>query len=173
MASPDGPEPSLQERYAPRSRCFGCGPANERGLRLRSYLDPDGEALVAAWTPRPEHEAFAGFVNGGILGTLLDCHSNWAAVHHFMARDGLDRAPGCVTAELAVRFLRPTPSGGPLRLRARVVESSARSATVEAAVEAEGIVTATARGRFVAVGPDHPAFDRWAGDATTGGRPAP
>ncbi|MER3418817.1 MAG: PaaI family thioesterase, partial [Chloroflexota bacterium] len=105
MASLGGSGPSLQERYAPRSRCFGCGPANERGLRLGSYLDADGETLVAAWSPGPEHEAFAGFVNGGVLSTLLDCHSNWAAVHHFMTRDGLDSAPGCVTAELAIRFL--------------------------------------------------------------------
>lgn len=163
----DDPGPSLQERYAPRSRCFGCGPANEHGLRLRSYPAPDRDTLAAEWTPRPEHEAFTGFVNGGILGTLLDCHANWAAVRHFMTRDGLERAPGCVTAELAVRFHHPTPSGGPLRLVARVVESSARSATVEATVEAGGIVTASARGRFVAVGPDHPAFDRWRGEAPT------
>lgn len=167
-ASDDGDGRSLQERLAPRSRCFGCGPANEHGLHLRSVPAADGEALVAEWSPRPEHEAFAGFVNGGILGTLLDCHANWAAVHYLMRRDGLERPPGCVTAELAVRFLRPTPSRGPLRLTARVVEAVERSATVEATVEAEGTVTATARGRFVAVGPGHPAFDRWRGDPATG-----
>lgn len=164
MGSEEPPAgPSLQEALAPRSRCFGCGPANDRGLRLRSVVAEDGETLVAVWQARPEHEAFAGFVNGGILSTLLDCHANWTAVHHFMRRDRLERPPGCVTAELAVRFLRPTPSRGPLRLRARVVEASERSATVEATVEVDGVPTATARGRFVAVGPDHPAFDRWQG----------
>ncbi len=154
---------SLQERLAPRSRCFGCGPANEGGLHLRSHVAADGATLVAEWQPAPVHEAFSGFVNGGILGTLLDCHANWAAVHYFMGRGGLDAPPGCVTAELAIRFLRPTPSGAPLGLEARVVEASERSATVEATVMAGGAITATARGRFVAVGADHPAFDRWQG----------
>lgn len=159
----EAPPLSLQERLAPRSRCFGCGPANEGGLHLQSHVAADGETLVAEWQPRPVHEAFSGFVNGGILGTLLDCHANWAAVHHFMRRDGLDAPPGCVTAELAIRFLRPTPSREALRLEARVVEASERSATVEATVAAGGTITASARGRFVAVGADHPAFDRWRG----------
>ena len=79
-------EVSLQERFAPNGRCFGCGPANPRGLRIRSHLDPDG-TVVASWTPRPEHEAWDGIVNGGILGALIDCHSNWTAIAALMARD--------------------------------------------------------------------------------------
>lgn len=167
--TPKLPVRSLQERLAPRSRCFGCGPANEAGLQLRSFVAPDGETLVAEWTPRPEHEAFAGVVNGGVLSTLLDCHANWTAVHRLMRRDGLDRPPGCVTAELAVRSRRPTPSRVPLRLRAWVAEADERSVTVEATVEPEGSVTASGRGRFVAVGPEHPGFDRWQTDRAAGG----
>ena len=62
---------SLQERFAPQGRCFGCGPANELGLRIESREAGDG-TVVADWQPRHEHEAFDGYVNGGILGTLVD-----------------------------------------------------------------------------------------------------
>lgn len=150
---------SVQDRYAPHTICFGCGPANAKGLRIKSH--PSGAELVADWTPEPHHEAFPGMLNGGIIGSLLDCHSNWAACHHLMTRDGLDTPPCTVTADYHVKFLRPTPSAGPVRLRARVVESSADRATIEATLEADGKVTATCRGLFVAVKEGHPAFRRW------------
>jgi acyl-coenzyme A thioesterase PaaI-like protein len=150
---------SLQERYAPRNHCFGCGPANPKGLQIRSFEDGDG--LVADFTPEPHHEAFDGAVSGGILGTLLDCHSNWTAAMHLMKAAGHNTPPCTVTSELHVKLLRVTPSTGPLRLRARVVESSADRATVEASVEAGGKTTATGRGTFVAVKEGHPAFHRW------------
>jgi acyl-coenzyme A thioesterase PaaI-like protein len=150
---------SVQERYAPRNHCFGCGPANPRGLHVRSFEDAEG--LVAEWTPEPHHEAFDGTVGGGILGTLLDCHSNWTAAIHLMRAAGRDTPPCTVTSEFHVRLLRVTPSNGPLRLRARVVDSSPGRATVEATVEADGRTTATCRGVFVAVKEGHPAFHRW------------
>ncbi len=153
-------EPSLQERYSPDSRCFGCGPANEQGLRIASRRAGDGE-LVADWQPRPQHEAFEGALNGGIIGALLDCHSNWAAALDLMDRRGTDAPPACVTAEYAIRLLRPTPTSAPVHLNARVVESDDNRATVEATLEAGGRTTATCRGTFVAVGPGHPAFGRW------------
>ncbi len=152
-------EPSLQERFAAHSRCFGCGPANEQGLRIRSREAGDG--LLADWTPQPHHEAFAGVLSGGVIGTLLDCHSNWAAAMHLMRLRGEDRPPACVTADYAVRLLRVTPTDGPVRLHAGVVEAAADRATVDARLEAGGRVTATCRGTFVAVGPDHPAWGRW------------
>ena len=158
MSEPQQPRP-LQERYAPRSRCFGCGPANERGLRIRSFAE-DG-VVVAEWRASPEHEAFEGAVNGGIVGALLDCHSNWAAAHHLMVRSGGEQPPSTVTAEYAVRLLRPTPSDRGLRLEARVVEASAGRAVVEAQLSADGLVCATFRGTFVAVGPGHPGYGRW------------
>ena len=150
---------SLQERYAPTSRCFGCGPANSHGLRLESH--PDGDGLVATWQPDVQHEAFAGVLNGGIIGALLDCHSNWTAAWHLMARRGADRPPVCVTADYHVRLLRPTPTGGPVTLRSRVVESTDDRVTVEATLSASDQPTATCRGTFVAVGPDHPAYGSW------------
>jgi acyl-coenzyme A thioesterase PaaI-like protein len=150
---------SLQERYAPENGCFGCGPANARGLHVRSF--EEGDALVAEWRAEPHHEAFAGCVNGGIVGALLDCHSNWTAAIHLMKQAGLDRPPCTVTAEFHVRLLRVTPSDAPLRLVARVVESSDDRATVDATIEAGGKATATCRGVFVAVKEGHPAFHRW------------
>ncbi len=152
-------EASLQERYAPRNHCFGCGPANPQGLRIRSF--EEGDELRAEWSPQPQHEAFDGVLNGGILGALLDCHGNWAAAVHLMRKSGKDVLPSTVTSELNVRFLRVTPSDRPLLLRARVVESTADRATVEASVESDGRTTVTCRAVFVAVREGHPAFGRW------------
>jgi acyl-coenzyme A thioesterase PaaI-like protein len=156
------PGPSLQERYAPAGRCFGCGPANPIGLRIGSRPDPaEPDVLIADWTPLPDHEAFVGVLNGGILGTLLDCHTNWTAAWHLMRARGADRPPTTVTLEYAIRLRRPTPSSAPVHLRAWVVDSREDRATVEAEISSGDIVTATGRGTFVAVKPDHPAFDRW------------
>jgi acyl-coenzyme A thioesterase PaaI-like protein len=152
--------PSLQERYAPEGRCFGCGPRNADGLRIQSFVGPDG-TVIADWNPRPEHEAFDGFVNGGIIGTLIDCHSNWTAVAALLERSETTEAPSTVTAEYAVKFRRPTPSDRPLRVIGRAVEVGEDRATVETTVEVDGIVTATGRATFVSVKPGHPAFGRW------------
>jgi len=150
---------SVQQQYAPEGRCFGCGPANERGLRIASH-QADGE-LVADWRPEPHHEAFDGVLNGGIIGALLDCHSNWAAALHLMQAAGADRPPSCVTADYAIHLVRPTPTDRMLHLRARVVDATGRRATVDAQLEADGETTATCHGTFVAVGPEHAAFGRW------------
>jgi len=150
---------SLQDRYAPRNRCFGCGPANERGLRIKSFVS--GEELVAEWRPEPHHAAFDGILNGGIIGTLLDCHSNWAATYHLMQKSGETAPPCTVTADFHVRLKRPTPMDGPVTVRARVVESAEDRAVVEATLEARGLVTATCRATFVAVKEGHPAYHRW------------
>lgn len=152
---------SLQERYAPRTICFGCGPANPDGLHIGSFPSGDGDEVVADWLPGPNHEAFPGVLNGGVIGTLMDCHSNWTAAYWLMRRRGTDKPPTTVTADYAIKLLRPTPSDGPVHLRARVVESTDDRATVEATLEADGRVTATCRGTFVAVGPGHPAYGRW------------
>jgi acyl-coenzyme A thioesterase PaaI-like protein len=152
---------SLQERYAPHSACFGCGPANEKGLRIRSFPSGEGEEVVCDWKPEPHHEAYPGMLNGGIVGALLDCHSNWTAAYHLMRREGLERPPCTVTADYSIKLLRPTPTNTTLRLSARVVESSEDRAVVEASITADGKTTATCRGTFVAVKPGHPAYHRW------------
>lgn len=150
---------SLQETYAPNNRCYGCGPANTQGLRIRSF--EDGDDLVCDWTPQPHHLAFEGMVNGGILGSILDCHSNWTAAVHLMKKRGLTELPATVTADFHVTLKRPTPIDTTLHLRAHVVESTDDRAVVEATVEANGKITATCRGTFVAVKEGHPAYFRW------------
>jgi acyl-coenzyme A thioesterase PaaI-like protein len=152
-------ELSLQDRYAPAGRCFGCGPANDKGLRIKSRAE--GDSVIASWQPEPCHEAFLGMLSGGIIGTLLDCHSNWTAARHLMQKAGLEAPPCTVTSEFHVRLLRPTPTAAPVHLEARVVESSGDRATVEATLTAADKVTATCRGVFVAVKEGHPAFGRW------------
>jgi acyl-coenzyme A thioesterase PaaI-like protein len=160
---------SLQETYAPHNACFGCGPSNEKGLRIRSFAVSDREA-VAEWRAAPHHEAFPGMLNGGIIGALLDCHSNWTAAWHLMRRAGEERPPCTVTADFHVRLLRPTPTAGPVKLVARVAESSDDRAVIEAELRAEVATKdggreekpcATCRGTFVAVKPGHPAYHRW------------
>ena len=153
---------SLQERYAPTGICFGCGPANAQGLRIRSFPDAeDPERLVCEWTSEDHHAAFETVLNGGIIGALLDCHSNWAATWHLMRRDDLESPPCTVTADFHVTLKRPTPMGAPIALESWVTSSGGPKAVVEATITAGGKVTATCRGTFVAVKPDHPAYHRW------------
>ena len=150
---------SLQQRYAPDNACFGCGPANAKGLRIRSFVS--GEEVVADWRPENHHQAFDGVLNGGICGALLDCQSNWAAAWHLMQKTGSGAPPCTVTADFHVTLKRPTPMDATLHLSARVVESAQDRAVVDATIEANGKVTATCRGTFVAVREGHPAFHRW------------
>ncbi len=152
-------EGCLQERFSPRSICFGCGPANPRGLHIRSYVR--GNEVVASWQPEKHHEAFPGMLNGGIIGTLLDCHCNWTAAWHLMQRDHLEKPLCTVTAEYAIKLVRPTPTGAPVELTAHVVETVASRVTIEGVLSAAGKLRATCRGTFVAVQPGHPAYHQW------------
>jgi acyl-coenzyme A thioesterase PaaI-like protein len=149
----------LQEIHSPQGACFGCGPANPKGLRIRSFLQ--GDELVCDWQPEPHHLAFEGVLNGGICGALLDCHSNWMAAVHLMRAGHLEAPPCTVTAEFDVKLLRPTPLEATLHLSAKVADSRADRATVLATLSAHGKVTAECRGTFVAVREGHPAFHRW------------
>jgi acyl-coenzyme A thioesterase PaaI-like protein len=116
---------------------------------------------VCDWLPSPHHEAFAGVLNGGIIGTLLDCHSNWTAALHLMRQRGADTPPTTVTADFCVTLKRPTPSSAPVHIRAWVVDSSQDRASVASELSSGGLVTATGRATFVAVKPGHPAHERW------------
>jgi acyl-coenzyme A thioesterase PaaI-like protein len=146
---------SLQERFAPSGVCFGCGQTNVHGLRIRSVVE--GDELIARWTPSAHHAAFAGVLNGGICGALLDCHSNWTAMYSLMMDRGLDRPVLTVTGSFHVKLRRPTPLDGELVVRARAVRIDGHRVTVESSIEAAGKVTATCSGLFVAVPDDHPA----------------
>ena len=116
---------SIQDRLFPTTTCFGCGPANPRGLRLKSYL-ADGY-LTATFVPWPEHDNGLGFLNGGIIATVLDCHTA-AGVLHEASVQGWEAAPGAllpfVTSGLDVRYQRPSPLDSAVELRAYVIKST-------------------------------------------------
>jgi acyl-coenzyme A thioesterase PaaI-like protein len=113
---------SIQESMYPELTCFGCGHANPDGFHLRSYRE--GDVIIGEFTPRPEHDNGFGFLNGGIIATVLDCHGA-AVVQSEAAERGWEAAPGApvpfITAGFDVKFLRPTPLGPPLRLTAHPV----------------------------------------------------
>ena len=156
----------LQTTYSPKSVCFGCGPTNPKGLRIQSLVDPNGnpnDPCTAHWRPELHHEAFPGVLNGGIIGSLLDCHSNWTAAWFLMQQSRSANPPCTVTADFHVFLKRPTPMDCELFLKAWVTSSTQPDrATVEAELSAKnGKVTATCTGTFVAVKEGHPAFHRW------------
>jgi acyl-coenzyme A thioesterase PaaI-like protein len=155
----EAPGRSLQETYAPDSACFGCGPANDKGLRVRSFVD--GDEVVCRWRPEPHHEAFPGVLNGGIIGAILDCHCNWTAAWHLMRLRELDAPPCTVTMEFTVKLRRPTPSDTELRLVARPVDVDGDVVTVASDLYAGDRLCDQCTGRFVAVRPGHPAYHRW------------
>lgn len=154
---------SLQRRYSPQGICFGCGPANEKGLRIESHVRDDGK-VVATWKAEAHHQAFPGMLNGGIIGSLLDCHCNWTAAHHLMRQSGAETPPCTVTANYSINLMRPTPADQPVYLVAWVTDSKEDRATIEGELRTgseDGKVCATCKGLFVAVRPGHPAYHRW------------
>jgi acyl-coenzyme A thioesterase PaaI-like protein len=138
------------------AHCYGCGRLNEHGLHIRSFWD--GEESVATVTPRPYHIAIPGYVYGGLIASLIDCHGTGTAAAAAYRAEG--RAMGSepplryVTAGLRVSYLRPTPLGVPLEVRGRVKEITGRKVVVTATVSANGQVCA--EGEVVAVPmPEH------------------
>ncbi len=133
------------------AHCYGCGRLNAKGLQLKTRWE--GDETVARFTPRPEHVAIPGFVYGGLIASLIDCHAMGtaaAAVEREAGRKiGDGPAPRFVTGSLKVEYLKPTPLGPELVVRARAVEVGARKVVVEATLAAGGVVTA--RGEVVAV----------------------
>ena len=152
-------EKAVQDRYAPNSICFGCGPANKEGLQIKSYRTDDG--LEMDFECEEKHQAFPGVINGGIIGALLDCHGNWTAAMAIMDRNRLN-APLCtVTAQYEVKLKRPTPLGPTLKLQSRVLALQNDRAEVIIELKADGKTCATGRGLFVVVEEGHPAYHRW------------
>ena len=120
-----------------------------------------GDEVVADWKSEPQHVAFAGFVNGGVLSTLLDSNGNWTAAFALMRKGGINSPPGTVTSSYEVQFLRPTPILKTMRIRARALSTESDRVTIEGFIEVDGKTTARMKGIFVAVKEGHPAFHRW------------
>jgi acyl-coenzyme A thioesterase PaaI-like protein len=151
---------SLQDKYAPHNACFGCGPSNEKGLQIKSHVGNDG-TIMATWQPEEHHQAFPGVLCGGIIGTLMDCHSNWSAAYFLMTDQGLKTPPCTVTADYAVKLKKPTPLDQKVFLKARLIKIDGDKAKVSTELLCQGEVCATCEGTFVAVKEGHPAYHRW------------
>lgn len=146
---------ALQDLAAPEGICFGCGPKNPRGLKIKSYWDEDDVHVVMKHVTDPSHAGWPGLVYGGLLGCLIDCHSNWAAIaSHYRAEN---RQPGtlprieCVTASLSVKYLKPTPMGVELLFKARVEGELGRKTRVLCEVYAGNTLTVVGDSVFVRV----------------------
>lgn len=145
---------AIQDRYPEDvSHCYGCGRLNPAGHQLRTYWD-DGET-ISRFTPEPHHTAIPGFVYGGLIASLIDCHGTGTAAAAAARQQedadgsGNDQVPRFVTASIQVEYVKPTPLGPELRIRGRVKEMTDRKVRVEVAVSADGQVRA--RGSVVAV----------------------
>ncbi len=135
------------------AHCYGCGYKNPQGHRFRTYYDEAAGETVTCYRPRPEHTAVPGFVYGGLIASLIDCHSSGsAAIFKMLAegrRPGQGEAPRFVTARLEVDYLRPTPLGPELCVRGRAAEVKDRKVVVESRLFAGD--QETVRGRAVLV----------------------
>lgn len=144
--------PAFQDSY-PESfaHCYGCGYMNETGLQIKTCWE--GDETVTRFTPRPEHTATPGFVYGGLVASLIDCHGTGSAAGAAYRAAGKEAGDGpaqrYVTASLKVDFLKPTPHGPELVVRGRIREIKGRKVIVDAELSADGVVTA--RGEVVAV----------------------
>jgi acyl-coenzyme A thioesterase PaaI-like protein len=155
--------PHAIQDYYPEdvAQCYGCGRLNSHGHQLKSHWD--GDETVATFVPQPYHTAIPGYVYGGLIASLIDCHGTGTAAAVAARMEGfdieaaqvsIDRVPRFVTAALNVEYLRPTPLGPVLEMRGTVRQVTERKIVVDATVSADGVLTA--RGRVVAVRmPEH------------------
>ena len=143
---------AFQDYYPDQlSYCYGCGRLNEHGLQIKSFWD--GEETVCTYTPRTYHIAIPGYVYGGLIASLIDCHCTGTAAAAAYKSEGraMDTQPPFrfVTGSLKVDYLKPTPLGVPLEVRAKVKEIKGRKVVMEAWLSALGEVCA--RGEVIAI----------------------
>lgn len=144
--------PAFQDHYPENvAHCYGCGRLNDHGLQIKTHWE--GEESVTRFRPRPEHTAIPGYVYGGLVASLVDCHGTGTAAAAMYRQEGraMDTLPAYrfVTASLHVDYLAPTPLDAELEIRGQVKEIKGRRVTVDATVSAGGRITA--RGQVVTV----------------------
>ncbi len=140
----------FQENYSEDfSHCFGCGTKNKHGYQLKTFWD--GEETVSIFTPKPEHTAIPGFVYGGLIASLIDCHStgSGAAALHKNSTEHTKIYPRCVTASLKVEYLKPTPIDCELKLRGTIKEIKGKKVIVLVNLYAEKVLCA--RGEVIVI----------------------
>ncbi|HQV12877.1 MAG: PaaI family thioesterase [Rhodocyclaceae bacterium] len=143
---------AFQDYYPEQlAHCYGCGRNNEHGHQIKTFWD--GEETVTRFKPKPEHTAMPGFVYGGLLASLIDCHGTGtaAAAMYRSENRSMDSQPPFrfVTGSLQVTYLRPTPLGPELEIRGQVKEIKGRKVVVDVTVFADGL--ATAKGEIIAL----------------------
>jgi len=145
-------EKAFQDYYPePFAHCYGCGSLNEHGHQIKSFWD--GDESVCHFRPGPDHTSIPGYVYGGLLASLIDCHGTGTAAAAGYRAEGraMDTQPPLrfLTASLHVDYLKPTPQGILLEVRGRVREIKGRKVVIEEWIRADGLITA--RGEVVAV----------------------
>jgi acyl-coenzyme A thioesterase PaaI-like protein len=156
-------EKAFQDYYPDHwSHCYGCGRLNERGLQIKSYWDEDKEETLCKYVPRPEHTAIPGYVYGGLVASLIDCHGTGTAAAAAYQAEGrpMDSQPPIrfLTGSLQVKYLKPTPLGPPIELRGKIREVKGRKVVVDITVSVGDVVTAT--GEVIAIQvPEHLKFE--------------
>ena len=128
--------------------CYGCGRLNAAGHHFRTRWD--GDTTLTEYLPKPDHIAIPGFVYGGLIAALIDCHSTGSASLALYRRDGHELGdqvppPRCMTASLTVDYRKPTPLGTLLQVRGTIREMGTRKVVVESELLANGEITASSR----------------------------
>ena len=144
------PQKSFQDEYPDvLAHCYGCGRLNEHGHQIKSYWD--GDESVCHFLPKPYHMAIPGYVYGGLLASLVDCHGTGtaAAAASQAADPNIETNMRFLTASLHVDYLKPTPLGIALEVRGKVKELKGRKVVIEEWIVANGVITV--RGEVVAV----------------------
>lgn len=150
---------ALQDIIAPDGVCFGCGAKNANGLRIKSYWDADNVHVITTHMPGSHYVGWPSLVYGGLISCLVDCHSNWTVIANHYRAEGRDPATlpriDCVTGSLGVKYIKPTPMGVLLTLKARIEGEINRKTRVVCEVYAGDTLTALGDSVFVRVDVGH------------------
>ncbi len=146
---------SLQDSAAPDGVCYGCGGSNPHGLHIKSRWHDDGVHVIAEHLPEAKYCGWPDLVYGGLIAMLVDCHSNWTAMAYHYRQENRQVASlpriNCVTGNLGIKFIKPTPMGVPLVLKAKVEGEVGRKTRVICEVYAGDVLTAVGDSTFVRV----------------------
>ncbi len=146
---------ALQDVVDSHGVCFGCGPSNPDGIQIKSYWDDENKNVIATVIPKDCFTGWPGLVYGGFLAMIIDCHSNWTVMAHHYRAEG--REPGslpkidCVTGQLGIKYLKPTPMGVPLHLTGYIEGEVGRKTRVICEIRADDVLTVVADSIFVRV----------------------
>jgi hypothetical protein len=150
---------ALQDLASPDGVCFGCGPKNKEGLQIKSYWADDNVHVITTHMPDARYSGWPSLVYGGFISCLIDCHSNWTVMaNHYRAEN---REPGtlpridCVTGSMSIKYIKPTPMGVLLTLKARIEGEVSRKTRVLCDVYADDVLTAVGDSIFVRVDVGH------------------